>query len=453
MKKTAFWLAISFLVMLMGCNSNDENDSNPYDTPHDPSKTVEVNSIGPEKGGLGTRVVVSGSNFGNDASKVKLYFNTKEALVLKVQDNAIYGMVPKQPGELSTIKVTVEEGTNSDGTPKYKESVLDGKQFQYHIKATVTTVAGQVGVEEAKDGPALEATFARPVMLAVDNEGTILVADDNGKKVRMISLPDNKVTTVITGMHEPWQCSFNLAFSRYFVVERRASQRPLMFYSLSEKTNWQESSIFYDQRDDSNNFILGSTDCYGLAADDKYVFLLTSSGKKLVRVDQETKKVELIGQNLDMDSWAHIAYNKKNGYLYITSEAWGRVYRMNPYHTPAGHTTPWLTSDDVEHIVGTGKGTAKEGNGKNAQLGEIEGISADQEGNIYLADYTNHVIWKIDEEFNATVYAGTPGQSGYRDGKPSECLFNRPYDVASTADGILYVADTFNRVIRCVAIQ
>ena len=53
----------------------------------------------------------------------------------------------------------------------------------------------------------------------------------------------------------------------------------------------------------------------------------------------------------------------------------------------------------------------------------------------------------------APIFAGVPGESGYKDGKPQEALFNKPYDVAATPDGILYVADTYNYLIRCIAIQ
>lgn len=453
MKKRIFSICCTTFVLLccLACHSDDKAET--YDEPYSPDKPLVVSRIGPQKGGLGTRVVVSGANFGNDPDKVKLLFNSKEALILKLQSNAIYAMVPKQPGEQSTIKVRVEEGKEPDGTPRYREAVLEDMTFQYNIKATVTTVAGQLGVNKVKDGMALEASFGRPVMLAVDNTGTLLIADDGGKMVRMLSIQDNKLSTVLSGMHEPWQCSYNLDFTRYYVVERRTSQRPLLFYGLFKESNWQEAEAFYDQKDDNGNYIAGSMDYFGLAADDRYVFLLSSSGKRLIRVDQETRKVELIGENLNMDSWAHIAYNKKNGYLYVTSEAWGRLYRLDPYHTPAGYAHPWITQADVEHIVGTGKGAAKEGNGKAAQLGEIEGMAADQEGNVYLADYSNHVIWKIDEEFNATIHAGVPGEKGYRDGKPREALFNKPYDVAATADGILYVADVSNYLIRCIAVQ
>ena len=112
---TLFYLFTAFLFIggLTACN--DDNSSS-EDNPYSPDKPLVVSSIGPEKGGIGTRVVVSGSNFGNDISKVKLFFNQKEALILKVQNNAIYAMVPKQPGERSTIKVAVEDGVNSDGS-------------------------------------------------------------------------------------------------------------------------------------------------------------------------------------------------------------------------------------------------------------------------------------------------------------------------------------------------
>ncbi len=452
MKKNAFLIIFPLLFFFASCG-DDKKDFDAYNVPYNPSLPIEIASIGPKVGGLGTRVVISGSNFGNDTSKIKLYFNTKEALILKAQTNAIYAMVPKQPGEYSTITVAIKEGENADGTPKYKEAVLENIQFKYNIKATVTTVAGIYNEAVAKDGPALEASFQRPVMLSVDNTGVILISDDDAKRVRFLSLQDNKVTTVLSGMNSPWQNTFNYKSDKFFVIERYTTLRPHLFTGLYKEDNWQEPDIFYDQKDASGNYIAGNMRHYGIAADDDYIYVLSEYGTRFIRVHQITRKVELIGQNLNMDSWSHIAMNKKNGMMYITAEGRGRLYRLNPYHIPAGHTTPWLTQADIEHIVGTGRGPAKEGNGKSAQLGEIEGLACDQEGNVYLADYTNHIIWKIDEEFNATIFAGVPGTSGYLDGKPKEALFNRPYDVSATPDGILYVADTFNRLIRCVAVQ
>ena len=190
-----------------------------------------------------------------------------------------------------------------------------------------------------------------------------------------------------------------------------------------------------------------------MAADDEYVYLITLNAKKLVRVHQQTRKVELIGQDLNLSAWVYLAYNKNDGYVYISSEEWGRIYRFNPRNVPPGRTAPWVSNAELEHLVGTGKGAAKEGVGTAAQLGNLSGISCDGDGNVYTADYSNHVIWKIDPQLSATIVAGTPGVGGYKDGLPKEAQFNKPYCVYATTDGILYVADTFNRLIRCIAIQ
>ena len=87
----------------------------------------------------------------------------------------------------------------------------------------------------------------------VDDEGTVLIADDGGKMVRMLSIQDNKLSTVLSGMHEPWQCSFNLDFTNYYVLERRTSMRPLLFYGLYKSSNWQEAEAYYDQKNDKGD--------------------------------------------------------------------------------------------------------------------------------------------------------------------------------------------------------
>ncbi len=438
-----------FSLLFPACSDGADED-NPYDRPYDPSAPVVVTGIGPTKGGLGTKVVVSGENFGNDPSKTELYFNDKKALVLKVQNNAIYAMVPKQPGEYSTVKVVV------DG----KEGVLDDQQFRYYIDAVVTTVAGiwNKQANPPADGPALEATFYRPAKIAVDDIGNVLVADDqSGARIRLISTQENKMTTVLN-MAVPWSCSFNEQFSHFYVMERNAAQRPVLFYSLSKSSNYLESDIFYDQRGEDSNYLFGSYTACALAADDHYVYMMTESGERFVRVDQQTKKVELIGQNIPTGRYSHMTFNAVDHKLYLSLEASGRIMRFDPNHTPPGRTTPWITWDDMEWVIGTGvvSGTSKEGNGREAQLGTLCGLGSDQDGNVYICDQKFHCVWKVDPLLNCTVFAGPPAGSpvaGYRDGDPKEALFNRPYDITATYDGLIYVADTYNFVVRCISIQ
>ncbi len=449
MMKTKF-LCMIFLALLMACESSSEGESNPYDKPHDPNKAVVVEDIGPKRGGLGTKIIVSGSNFGNDKEKIKLYFNDKEALILRVQDNAIYALVPKQPGEYSTIKVVV------DG----KESTLADTRFQYYIKAVVTTVAGRWNVSSNPpiDGPALDATFYRPAKIAVDDIGNVIVADDqSGARIRLISTTENKMTTVLN-MSVPWSTTFNEQFTYNYVMERNAAQRPILFYSLSKASNYIESEIFYDQKDEQGNWIFGSYTACALGADDTYVYMMSEKGERFIRVHQITRKVELIGMNIPTGQYSHMTFNAVDRKMYLSLEASGRIMRFDPKYVPEGRTTPWITWDDMEWIIGTGlvSSTSKEGSGREAQLGTLCGLGSDHEGNVYICDQKFHCVWKVDPLLNCTIFAGPPAGpavSGYRDGKPEEALFNRPYDITATFDGLIYVADTFNRVVRCISIQ
>lgn len=450
MMKTKFLFMI-FLSLLIACDSsNSDDESNVYDRPHDPNKSVIVESIGPKNGGLGTKVVVSGSNFGNDKEKISLFFNDKEALILRVQDNAIYALVPKQPGKYSTIKVVIDE----------KENVLENLKFQYYTKAVVTTVAGvwPKSTNPPVDGPALDATFFRPAKIAVDDIGNVLVADDqSGARMRLISTSENKMTTVLN-MSVPWSTTFNEQFTQNYVMERNTGARPILFYSLSKASNYINSDIFYDQKDEKGNYIFGAYTACALGADDTYVYMMTERGERFVRVHQQTRKVELIGQNIPTGQYSHMTYNSIDKKMYLSLEASGRIMRFDPKFVPEGRTTPWITWDDMEWIVGTGlvSSTSKEGPGREAQLGTLCGLGSDHEGNVYICDQKFHCVWKIDPLLNCTIFAGPPAGvavSGYRDGKPEEALFNRPYDITATFDGLIYVADTYNYVVRCISIQ
>ena len=75
------------------------------------------------------------------------------------------------------------------------------------------------------------------------------------------------------------------------------------------------------------------------------------------------------------------------------------------------------------------------------------GLVSDSKGNVYVADTANHVIRKITNEGQVITLAGN-GRPGLMDGKSTAASFYFPHDLAVTQDGIVYVADTLNHVIR-----
>jgi DNA-binding beta-propeller fold protein YncE len=68
---------------------------------------------------------------------------------------------------------------------------------------------------------------------------------------------------------------------------------------------------------------------------------------------------------------------------------------------------------------------------------------------IYVSDRSNHTIRRITAG-NVTTLAGLAGTSGLVNASGSLARFNRPGGIAVGSDGILYVSDTSNQVIRKV---
>jgi sugar lactone lactonase YvrE len=79
-------------------------------------------------------------------------------------------------------------------------------------------------------------------------------------------------------------------------------------------------------------------------------------------------------------------------------------------------------------------------------------IAIDAADRIYIADTGNHVVRMIDTDGKIYTIAGTgtPGYSG--DGAPAtSAQLNTPSDVAVASNGVLYIADTMNNVVRVVS--
>ena len=76
-----------------------------------------------------------------------------------------------------------------------------------------------------------------------------------------------------------------------------------------------------------------------------------------------------------------------------------------------------------------------------------DGIAVDKAGNVFVADWANDLIRKISPDGNVCDIAGN-GDKGAKDGKGSSASFFLPGGIAQDSLGNLYVADTYNNMIR-----
>jgi sugar lactone lactonase YvrE len=89
----------------------------------------------------------------------------------------------------------------------------------------------------------------------------------------------------------------------------------------------------------------------------------------------------------------------------------------------------------------------KNGLGSAARFNRPRGITIDGSGNLYVADTYNHAIRKITPDGLVSTLAGGAA-AGYRDGRGSQALFNEPAAVEVDDRGVVYVADSRNNRIR-----
>lgn len=108
----------------------------------------------------------------------------------------------------------------------------------------------------------------------------------------------------------------------------------------------------------------------------------------------------------------------------------------------------------ITTIAGTGAGgyTGDGGPATSAKLGSPAGIEVDAAGNLYIADYNDYVIRKVNTTTGIISTAAGTGTAGYTgdNGAATSATLNAPRSVAVGTNGNLYIADTGNNVIRKV---
>jgi DNA-binding beta-propeller fold protein YncE len=107
----------------------------------------------------------------------------------------------------------------------------------------------------------------------------------------------------------------------------------------------------------------------------------------------------------------------------------------------------------LRRVAGTGRpGQGNEGvPARESALNQPYDVRVDPAGNLYIADFGNHRVRRVDPDGMIRTVAGTgkPGYSG--DGGPAtRAQLHGPYGVFPDAKLGLLIADTYNHVIRAV---
>lgn len=378
--KVNLLVAVLLFTLIVSCETEEEKPKLP---------TPTLTQISPETGTWRDIVFIDGTNFGVDATIVDVTFQDSVAVVQRVSDNQMEVIVPEEAGT-GPLTITIGENVLTSTVFTYKPFIVSGPQ--------VSTLAGSS--KGYADGTGDEAKFDDLQGVAVDDDGTIYVADVNNHMVRKITA-DGKVTT-LAGSGED-----------------------------------------------------GFADGQGAAAQFSFLTGLDVDAQGNVYVadlrNNSIRKISPDGNVITMAGTAEPGYAdgpgstaRFNWPVRLTVDALGNVYVAEFGNHKIRLVTP---EGDVTTIAGSSQGFA-DGTGTEAKFDSPHGIAIDANGTMYIADGGNNKIRKISKAGVVTTLAGS--DMGFADGTGSAAMFNSPGGVDIMANGNILVADTDNNSVRMV---
>jgi sugar lactone lactonase YvrE len=141
--------------------------------------------------------------------------------------------------------------------------------------------------------------------------------------------------------------------------------------------------------------------------------------------------------------------------IYVADTGNHIVRKILADEAPAPGTRPLHETNIIELLAGTPMVPGSTGDGGPATQATLRyplDVAVGPDGDVFIADTYNHVVRRVDKDGYITTFAGKMGVKGYRGdgGSPTDALLDEPSGLAFDADGNLYIADRVNSRIRVV---
>jgi len=323
----------------------------------------------------------------------------------------------------------------------------------------VTTFAGTVGINGSLDGTGTAARFNFPSGLAIDATGNIYVADEGNSTIRKIT-PAGVVSTFAgmaghstsvdgtgTGARftDPTRIAIDNAGNLY--VTDSFSNTIRRITPTAVVTTLTGSSGVAGSTDGNLTAALFKNPC-GIAIDSAGNIYIADEGNNTIRKITPAGVVSTLagvaGAFGSVDGTGTSArFNNLHG---MTIDSAGNLYVTDSLNNIVRKVT---SAGVVTTLAGTaGTYGSADGTGATAYFSQPFGITADSGGNLYVADTGNNTIRKITSAAAVTTLAGIAAISGSTDGTGQAARFDIPFGLATDNMGNLYIADTYNHIIR-----
>ena len=200
-----------------------------------------------------------------------------------------------------------------------------------------------------------------------------------------------------------------------------------------------------------------------VTADDATVYIADRANNRIRKVDVASRIITTVagtgsaGFNGDGGAATSAVLNLP---IDVAVDGDGNVYIADLNNHRIRKVT--VTTGRIDTIAGSGAyGSGQGGYGGDngpameARLNNPVGVAVDGDGNVYIGDWSNHRVRKVDVSMDPPTIDtiagnGTSGFSG-DDGQATAAQLANPYGVAVADDGTVYIADSTNQRVRKVA--
>jgi sugar lactone lactonase YvrE len=272
---------------------------------------------------------------------------------------------------------------------------------------SVTTLAGQAVTAGSTNGPAAIALFSTPAAMVADSGGNLYVADSQNHAIRKIGT-NGLVSTIAGHAGAPGSGDGPGTQSRFDTPSGIA---------MDPAGNAYVS--------DTGNHIIRRITVTGVVT--------TVAGRA-----GQSGFTDGIGTSARFNSPLGVVV-APNWTIYVADCGNHLIRAISPggaVTTLAGSPETWGSDD---------------GAGSSARFNGPVGLALDDQGNLFVSDSNNHAIRKITPDGRVATWAGVPAVDGWVDGDRVTARFTKPAELAFDKQGNLFVADSFNHVIRKIS--
>ncbi len=327
----------------------------------------------------------------------------------------------------------------------------------------VTSLAGWPLVSGGANGAGTNVLFSDPAAMVADSRGNLFLADSGNHAIRNVSSA-GVVTTIAgqlgvsgsgggTGAQAKFNRPCGIAMDRagnLFVSD--TGNHTIRKITPAGGVSTIAGSVGQSDFANGSGTTAKFSSPLGLAVTTNGTLYVADSGNHVIRVISPGGVVSALAgspENWGSDDGVGSAA-RFNGPVGVALDEHGDLLVSDANN----HTIRKVTTNGV---VTTWAGTpgldgCADGNGRAVRFCMPAELAADRHGNVFVADSFNHVVRKISREGRVTTVTGVPGGYGAGDGVNGQARLFNPYGLAVRSDGSLALADAYNQLLRVVLV-